>query len=209
LPLNMPTDTVSLRIANLVEGLDQVSRLAAELQELGRNSGDAGPEVQALSGELTELGRQQQLINQFRELKQATRDTGAQLEEARRRAGELAREFKATESPSAALSRQFERARQQVRRLADQERRQWVELQQLRGAMRDAGVGADNLAPSQRRVGRALDAARSRAQTLRDSLRGTTQDLGATGSAASRTGRTLQSSLEGAAGAGIGCAAGR
>jgi tape measure domain-containing protein len=184
----MASRDVEFHIGADVEGLQGLETLARELAALGNEAGESAPEVARLSGELQEIGSQQGLINQFRAQRAALEQTSTALNEARERTQQLALELRNTENPSRSLQNQFERARREVRNLAQAEQNQRLGLQQLRGALSDAGISTRNLAEDQVRLNTRLRETQGEVATLRGRLQ-------QTGNAGEDAGRQIEHGL--------------
>jgi len=162
--------SVSLRIQAIVDGLSSIGVLIDEIKDLGGESRGAGEMAAVLGKELADLGNKQRIIDQFVNLKTAVKDTADQLEVSRARTAALGREIKATETPSKGLTREFENARKETQKLADQEQRQLLALQKLRGEMSAAGISSQKLALSQAQVRQAVGETEGRMNGLKQRL---------------------------------------
>ena len=162
--------SVALKIQAIVEGLTNIGALIDEIQQLGGDSQRAGAQAETLGAQLSELGKKQQLIDQFTTLKRELLDTSTQLDAARNRSAALAQEFNNTANPSKSLTREFDNANKATRALADQEQRQLLALQGLRGEMSAAGINSKELAATQLEVRRATKAAEDGFTALKQRL---------------------------------------
>ncbi|WP_374258988.1 tape measure protein [Aquabacterium sp.] len=132
------------------QGAGEVSQLANELEKL---DGSLDPALAARAKEtadqLREVGRQQEAINTFRQLKAASSDTAAALNQAQAQAQALAREIAASGMPTRNQTGQMEKLRDAVRAAKDAHTESVQKLQQHRQAMADAGVETVNLSAQQ------------------------------------------------------------
>ncbi|ADE14179.1 hypothetical protein Nhal_1006 [Nitrosococcus halophilus Nc 4] len=184
---------VEFNIGAQVEGLKDLERLAKELDTLGRESKESAPEVSLLSARLTEIARQQNLIDQFRRQRTALQGATEALDKAKERTRQLALEMRNTENPSRSLQNQFERSRQTVRRLSQAEQDQRVELQRLRGSLQQAGLSTRNLADGQIRLNQRMREASGEASQLRTRLSLAGRSTREMGRAGEETGRQFDS----------------
>ncbi|MHA6717909.1 phage tail tape measure protein [Sphingomonas sp. RS6] len=205
----------NLRIRMLLEAGDKVSR---PLRNIATGSGRAARELRNTRDQLARLQRTQADISSFRTLKNDLHGTEQQLAAARTRVGELARQMRAAENPSRRLARDFEAAKRAAAALKTQHDDQGRALQQLRGRLREAGIGTNRLtqherelrqatdhanrelAEQSRRLQHASDRAR-RYAAARDrfgTVQGTATGLAASGFSAIETGRAMAGPLVGA-----------
>lgn len=162
-------ENVDIRIRNAVEGVESVRKAAQRIRELGGDATKTQTQADGLEKELSQLGNQQALINQFTQVKRELGQTDTQLVSARQRAAELGKQYNATERPTAKLTREFQRARKEVRELDQRHVKQRQTLQQLRGSMDQAGISTTDLAGAQERVTRETRDAKTRMDALRGS----------------------------------------
>lgn len=161
---------LALKIKAIVDGLAEISGLANEVEGLGESSDTARATAALLSRELDELAAQQRLIDQFAAFKRELNETSQQLDESRQRTAQLAREIKSAETPSKSLSREFARAREVTRGLAEQEQRQTLALQKLRAELRAGGIDSNKLAQAQGNIRKAMSETEGRVAALRQRL---------------------------------------
>lgn len=132
------------------QGAGEVSQLANELEKL---DGSLDPALAARAKEtaaqLREVGRQQEAITTFKQLKTASTDTAAALKQAQAQAQALAREISASGTPTRTQAGQMEKLREAVRTAKDEHTKSVQKLQEHRQAMVDAGVSTSSLAARQ------------------------------------------------------------
>src|SRR5450830_756889 len=128
---------------------DMVERLTAPMKRIVSGSNEAAKAVKATTDRLRELNKQQSDLNGLRELHQGMRKTSSELATAQQRVSELAAKMKAAESPTRAMTREFNAAVRSVRNLQDASERQGAQYRQLRERLSDAGIGARQLANAQ------------------------------------------------------------
>lgn len=139
----------NLRIRMLLEAGDKVSR---PLRDIAGGSSKAGQALKATRDRLREIERAQDDIGNFRKLKQGLRSSGTELEAARRRVTDLGREISQTATPTAKLTRAFERAKKEARLLEQQHQQNSSRLGDLRARLLAAGVPTNELAQHERRL---------------------------------------------------------
>ncbi|MCR6700849.1 MAG: tape measure protein [Dokdonella sp.] len=166
------------------EGEGDVKKMSKAFNELETELKDAGPEAQALLGELRKLTQLSAQVNGITKLKGEIYDTGDALALAKLRTAELEKEFKETAEPSRRLTRELERSRKAVTDLTAQQNRQNAELQRTQNAMRAAGLSTDKLGQAQQQV-------RQQIQEASDGLRQFAADATTTEKATSRVGGVL------------------
>src|SRR5690554_4497198 len=179
-------ERVNLLISAAVDGLKNVEGLISDLQELEKSGrvelpdnsaalreglGKTSKEMQALAGRLTELREQQGLVTQFAELKRETKELAEQQQAARARATELGKALAQTEEPTRAQAQEFERAKKAAQG-ADEA---WIsnnrQLNELRGALDEAGISTKDLAGEQVRINKEIEGVNSQASEMADELR--------------------------------------
>lgn len=132
------------------QGAGEVSQLANELEKL---DGSLDPALAARAKEtaaqLREVGRQQEAITTFKQLKTASTDTAAALKQAQAQAQALARELSASGTPTRTQAGQMEKLSEAVRTAKDEHTKSVQKLQEHRQAMVDAGVSTSSLAARQ------------------------------------------------------------
>jgi hypothetical protein len=179
-------ERVNLLISAAVDGLKNVEGLISDLQELEKSGrvelpdnsaalreglGKTSEEMQALAGRLTELREQQGLVTQFAELKRETKELAEQQQAARARATELGKALAQTEEPTRAQAQEFERAKKAAQS-ADEA---WIsnnrQLNELRGALDEAGISTKDLAGEQVRINKEIEGVNSQASEMANELR--------------------------------------
>jgi TP901 family phage tail tape measure protein len=101
-------------------------------------------------GELKELEKTQKNVAAFRELHAGMRSTSTQLQAAQQRVAQLAATMNATASPTRAMVREFNAARNAAGQLRTTHERQQQQLQALRTTLSGAGIDTRNLAQHER-----------------------------------------------------------
>lgn len=139
----------SLRLQIIFNALDKLSGpirgISGEARKLTGSMRDT-------NGEIRKLERTQKAVEQFRQLKTQTVQTGKELQRAKEKAEGLGRELSQTEKPSKQLTAQFQAARREVEKLEKRLDSQNKGLSETRKNLSDAGIGTRNLAQHQREL---------------------------------------------------------
>ncbi|MGD7402293.1 phage tail tape measure protein, partial [Ralstonia pseudosolanacearum] len=141
------SDARRLRLEVVLAAVDKATR---PLRNLMNANNDLARTVKATRAQLKDLERTQAGIDSFRKLSRDAAITGNQLKAVRGRADELARQFKETREPSAALTKAFEAAKREAQALKVRQSELAEKLHQVRGRLAEAGIGTQNLAQHQR-----------------------------------------------------------
>lgn len=149
-----------LRLRVLMNLVENVTR---PLRNMTAGSSQAAGALRATRDRLRQLNDAQRDVGAFRQLRTGMTATAAQAAEARKRVADLARQMTANGPPTQAMVRDFERARQAARELSEEQRRQHIQLAQLRTRLRGAGIDTRNLSQHER--------------DLRNNLRTTTAEM--------------------------------
>lgn len=80
---NQNTRDIELRIAARTSGLEEIRKLTTQIDELAKQGGEAAPEFEKLSQELTKIGAQTEAVGVFDDLQQKVDATSITLNEAR------------------------------------------------------------------------------------------------------------------------------
>ena len=127
-------------------GGEGLVELYAQLERLGKGSGEAAERAQAMQAELGKLLGVAGNIAGFTRLKATLSETGTKLDAARAEAARLREEFDAAEQPTKKLQRAVERADAAVERLTTQQNRQQAAFARTSQALSAAGVDTNKLA---------------------------------------------------------------
>lgn len=115
--------------------------------------GDASPTAKAMkavSERLKDLNTQQKTIGGFRELSRGLTETSVKLQAAQQRVATLAQKIKATESPTRAMTREFNAAVRSASALKTAGQQQSQQLQVLRDRLSGAGISTRSLGQHER-----------------------------------------------------------
>lgn len=131
---------------------DAIDNLTKPLKNILAGSKGLGDSLKQTRRELTDMGKTQKTIGEFRELRGGLTATAAQLNTARGRVAELAQQIRATDSPSRELTRNFERAKQAASQLTTEHDRQRARVQELRQQLAGAGISTNDLSRHEREL---------------------------------------------------------
>lgn len=136
-----------LRLRVLMNLVENVTR---PLRNMTAGSTQAAGALRATRDRLRQLGDAQRDVSSFRTLRSNMTSTSNDLEQARKRVADLARQMNASGAPTKAMQRDFERARKAARQLAETHARQQAQLGELRNRLRAAGIDTRNLSQHER-----------------------------------------------------------
>ncbi len=129
-----------------------LDKFSAPVRQMLQGSRAAGNEVKTLRDKIKQLNDQSSKIDGFRRLSGQTAVVRNQLQQAQQRVRALALEMRNTDKPSAALTRNFERAKKEAGGLKYQLGEMQQRLQRNREALNNAGVSTNKLGEHQRRL---------------------------------------------------------
>ncbi|GAA3555744.1 hypothetical protein [Marinobacter xestospongiae] len=150
--------------------LKSLSGLVQEVDGLGVDSGDAARKIEGMATTLESLKGQQQLVTQFSALKAETRQLAEQQAQAKSQATALGKALAATELPTKAQREEFERARDAAKSADEAWLSNQKRLNDLRGALKNAGVSTKDLSSEQTRIRQELAQVNTRASQLATGL---------------------------------------
>lgn len=162
---------LSVRLKAAVEGLNEVSALISEIQDLGGATEESASRSRKLSEEIRELEKSERLVDSFRKLKTETATTADELEKAQQEAQRLGAEFNQAGKPTQKLERDFEKARKTVQRLKDTQQEQVRALQTQRQELNRAGIDSRNLSQAQVEIRQSMERTSSEVEQLTRELR--------------------------------------
>lgn len=192
----------------VIKAVDQYS---SEIRNMTGVTGRFASKVRSEMGRMQDMRGPLRLIEDFRRQQAVVRKSADALDGANEKTRQLLATIRATENPTAAMRREFDRARTAAGRLEEKHRRNRAELRGLQGQMQSAGVDTSDLAGEQRRLAGALDAANDkfarqadrmqRLKTMQDSIAegrermqrslATAANLSFVGNASMQTGRRM------------------
>ena len=149
-----------LRLRVLMNLVENVTR---PLRNMTAGSTQAAGALRATRDRLRQLNDAQRDVGAFRQMRSAMSATTAEAAQARQRVADLARQLHANGPPTQAMVRDFNRARQAARELAEAQRNQAIRLAEMRTRLRSAGIDTRNLSQHER--------------DLRNNLRTTTAEM--------------------------------
>ena len=131
------------------EGLQNLTRVIAELDKAGVETTEFKRQAEQLRQQLGEMERQQSLIDSFVRIKQETVSAGAAFEAAQAKAQQLGRELAATDAPTKKQTAEFGRAREAVNSTKDAYQAAQLRLQAMRGTLAENNIETTGLAQKQ------------------------------------------------------------
>ncbi|MDH0099949.1 phage tail tape measure protein [Stutzerimonas stutzeri] len=140
------------RDLNLKVNLQALDNATRPLRTIASGATSLGRALKDTRGELKGLQAQQKDVSSFRNLKGAADQTGGALQANRERIKALSREMAAAETPTKALTREFQSAVRQGHALKQKHNEQQRELQGLRGKLGEAGISTRNLSDHEREL---------------------------------------------------------
>lgn len=149
-----------LRLRVLMNLVENVTR---PLRNMTAGSTQAAGALRATRDRVRQLNDAQRDVGAFRQMRSAMSATTAEAVQARQRVADLARQLHANGPPTQAMVRDFNRARQAARELAEAQRNQAIRLAEMRTRLRSAGIDTRNLSQHER--------------DLRNNLRTTTAEM--------------------------------
>jgi TP901 family phage tail tape measure protein len=158
--------TLSLRAV-----LELVDRVTTPLRSIDQQSRQVSQAFRQSNQALRNLERQMGDINSFRQLHQQIGATENAMQAQQQRCRSLAQQIRATNNPTAAMTREFERARREARQLTEQHRNQQAQLQGLRTRLQQAGVDTRNLGQHEQQLTSRIRAANAAMEQQRERLR--------------------------------------
>ena len=150
----MKQENLNILIKARQEGLEHLDKLIKSLEEAGGEAGEFKERADALNKELTELEKQQGLIDSFRRAKEETQKAARAYEEAQQKAQRLAQALRETEAPTQRQQAAFAKARAEVKKTEQAWHESHVRLSKLRPELQSAGINANKLADAQSKLWR-------------------------------------------------------
>jgi len=141
----------NLRLSLIIQAGDRATR---PLRDIAGGSRAASQALAGTRDRLKDLERAQGDIAGFRALKMGLRSTETDLQAARQRVTELGRAMGQTSNPTRAMTRDFQRAKQEAERLERQHAQETRQLGDLRTRLGQAGIATTDLARHERELRR-------------------------------------------------------
>ncbi|MFP6562389.1 phage tail tape measure protein [Paraburkholderia sp. B3] len=129
---------------------DAIDNLTKPLKNILAGNKGLASSLKETRRELTEMGKTQKTVGEFREVRKGLAATATQLNAARGRVGELAASMRSTSNPSRQMAADFEKAKQEATRLTTEHGRQSTRVRELRDQLATAGVNTRNLSQHER-----------------------------------------------------------
>jgi phage-related protein len=135
-----------LRLQVILTALDKVTGPLKKIRDATNPTAKA---LKATSDRLKELNAQQKSLNQFRALRQGLDTTTKTFNEAQSNVNRLAKELRGTETPTRAMTREFNAAVKAAKSLKTEASQQGQQLQVLRDRLSGAGISTTELGKAQ------------------------------------------------------------
>lgn len=130
--------------------LTAINKATGPLKAITKGSSETAKALKSARDNLRQLNDQQNNINGFRKLDKDIAITANSLNGATQRIKDLKREMATVETPTAAMSREFNKAVTQASKLKQEHAALIAKQQQLRTALNDSGLNTSKLAEHQR-----------------------------------------------------------
>ncbi|WP_456403809.1 hypothetical protein [Thiolapillus sp.] len=170
-------NSISIKIQALVDGLESIRKLSAEIEAMGGNTSEASAEIAGLEKELQALERQQGAVDRLNKLNAELTTTESALQQAREEATRLGKEMAQAEKPTKRLTNQFERARKRVIDLKSAYQQQAQGLKAASNSAKAAGLDTKRLVAEQVRLSAKSKQASAAVEKLAGSLKKTKTEL--------------------------------
>ncbi|MDD2610650.1 MAG: tape measure protein [Giesbergeria sp.] len=167
----MALKPIEILIKAAVDGMDEIKRLIAGLDETSEEAKQLKQHAEQLSAAFDSVGKQQALIDSFVKLKQSSSQAADALEEAQRNAQELGKALAQTAAPTKTQIAEFERARKAVGDAKQAYQEINRQLDQTRTAMASAGLSTKDLAAQQVQLNKAAQQTQAGLETLTTAAR--------------------------------------
>ena len=171
---------------------DMMDRITGPLRRITADSSGTAQALKAARDRLKELNTQQGAINQFRELKTGLATTTAGLGQAQQKVRDLALQMRSTTNPTRAMTREFEKAKAEAKRLKEASEQQARQLQVLRDRLTTAGVNTRNLSQHERTLRNDIINANQALREQEERLRRTADRMRRMGEANARLRGTME-----------------
>lgn len=132
--------------------MSMVDKLTTPAQKVTKQTDAMATKIKATQQELTRLGATNKDIEHFRELKKHASATEQALDTAKKQTAALGVQLKNTANPTRKMTREFEKATAEVRRLESVQQKERQELQAMRTTLDKAGVSTRNLSKATRDI---------------------------------------------------------
>lgn len=132
--------------------LSAIDKLTAPFQNASKQVEKLSKSINDSKSKLKGLERTQNLVNAFAQTKKALHSTSQSIDEAKNKAQQLARQLHSTANPTQKMKREFEQARNAVKRLESTQSEQIQKLKAQRAELSSNGISTRNLGQAQRQL---------------------------------------------------------
>lgn len=161
----MASNDLKLRVL-----FDMIDGATRPLKNITAGNKELAKSLKASRDNLKELGKAQQDIGAFREMRAGLRTTANDLAAAQSRVNSLAAALGASGPPTKAMIREFEKAKQSAAQLAATHDKQSAKVQELRTKLAGAGIDTRNLSQHERQLRADMNATSSAIDTQKNKL---------------------------------------
>jgi len=162
----MATTEEILKFVVQSQGQSELGQLAKSMLDAGQAGEAASPEVQKLVEEFGKLSQLSTTVSGLPALKAQLQSVGDELFAARQKAAALQTEFASTLEPTAALTRNYQRAQAAVAALEKQEGQLGVAIKTSENAIAASGLSVENLDGAERSLQGQMAQTRAEALSL-------------------------------------------
>nr|WP_321238713.1 tape measure protein [uncultured Tolumonas sp.] len=160
---------IQLRITTAIDGLVEISKMITEVDKLGGQTSESSAEVDKLVTELDKLRQQDQLINQFQQLKKGTSELSGTLDDARTRATALGKGLSDSKAAVASTNSEYKASMSVTQQLSNE----WV---QAKAKVDLLSAGIKNTAAPTREQRDELKKAKDEAKALGEQYRASSKE---------------------------------
>ncbi|MBF0803361.1 MULTISPECIES: tape measure protein [unclassified Neisseria] len=158
------TIEAGLRISAGVEGLDEVKKLSDELQATGADTKGLTGKFAELQKEFGEIGKQQAVIENFKGIKRAFKETDTAILATKQSLNKLKAEMDG--DGTKAQQKRYADLQGEINRLNGKKRSLGTQLKKVREEMNAAGITANTLSQREKELAAQSDAARAKMTAL-------------------------------------------
>lgn len=160
---------IQLRITTAIDGLVEISKMITEVDKLGGQTSESSAEVDKLVTELDKLRQQDQLINQFQQLKKGTSELSETLGDTRTRATALGKGLADSKAAVASTNSEYKASMSVTQQLSNE----WV---QAKAKVDLLSAGIKNTTSPTREQRDELKKAREEAKALGEQYRASSKE---------------------------------
>ncbi|HHC7130610.1 TPA: phage tail tape measure protein [Vibrio parahaemolyticus] len=134
-------DTTS-KLSFVMEMVDKITTPISKVTDQTKKSATA---IEATQKQISKLSQSTADLDAFKRLKRDSVETSRALDAQNKKVADLARQMRATEKPTRALTTEFNKAKREAQQLSQQHDRENQQLGELRNKLDQAGISTKNL----------------------------------------------------------------